>query len=169
MHQHRAWVFFGALLATAAHAQTGGNVGGPVTEIWKCRDADGRWTYTNDKAEAERRKCEVVTRQINVAPTPQAAPRPAAPASRPSGFPRESASERASRTESSREILEKELATEEAALAKAKQDLAAQEAVRYGDERNYARVIERLQPYKDSVETHEKNIDALKRELNNLR
>jgi uncharacterized protein (DUF342 family) len=29
-------------------------------------------------------------------------------------------------------------------------------------------VIERLQPYKDSVETHEKNIQALKRELNNL-
>lgn len=163
MHRHRAWVLFGALLATAAHAQNG-----PVTEIWKCRDADGRWTYTNDKSEAERRKCEVVTRQINVAPAaPQAAPRPA-PA-RPSGFPRESASERATRTESSREILEKELATEEAALAKAKQDLAAQEAVRYGDERNYARVIERLQPYKDSVETHEKNIDALKRELNNLR
>ena len=146
----------------AAHAQNG-----PVTEIWKCRGADGRWTYTNDKREAERQNCEVVTRQINVAPPPQPAPR-AAP-SRPSGFPRESASERASRTESSREILEKELATEEAGLAKAKQDLAAQEAVRYGEERNYARVLERLQPYKDSVETHEKNIEALKRELNNLR
>ena len=27
---------------------------------------------------------------------------------------------------------------------------------------------ERLQPYKDSIETHEKNIEALRRELNNL-
>jgi hypothetical protein len=161
MHRYLAWLLFGALVATAAHAQNG-----PVTEIWKCRGADGRWTYTNDKYEAERQKCEVVTRQINVAPPPQAAPRPAPP--RPSGFPRESASERASRTDASREILEKELATEQAALAKAKEDLAAQESVRYGDERNYARVLERLQPYKDSVETHEKNIEALKRELNNL-
>ena len=161
MHRHRAWVLVGALVATATHAQNGS-----VTEIWKCRGADGRWTYTNDKREAERQKCEVVTRQINVAPAPSSR---AAPSERPSGFPRESASERASRTERSREILEKELATEEAALAKAKQDLAAQEAVRYGDERNYARVLERLQPYKDSVETHQKNIEALKRELNNLR
>ncbi len=40
--------------------------------------------------------------------------------------------------------------------------------MRSGDERNYARVEERLQPYKDSVETHEKNIEALRRELNNL-
>jgi hypothetical protein len=41
--------------------------------------------------------------------------------------------------------------------------------VREGNERNYARVLERLQPYKDSVETHQKNIEALKRELSNLR
>jgi hypothetical protein len=157
----------GALAAAPALAQNG------VTEIWKCRGADGRWTYTNDKREAERQKCEVVTRQINIAPAPppRTAP-PAPPASssaRPNGFPRESASERAKRSERSREILEKELATEEASLAKARQDLAAQEEVRYGNERNYARVLERLQPYKDKVETHEKNIEALKRELSNLR
>lgn len=148
-----------AFMATTVHAQNGS-----VTEIWKCRGADGRWTYTNDRREAEKLKCEVVTRQINVAPP---APR-TAPAARPGAFPRESAAERERRAGSSREILERELATEEAALAKAREDLQAQEAVRYGDERNYARVIERLQPYKDSVETHEKNIQALKRELNNL-
>jgi hypothetical protein len=164
MHRHRALVLIGALLATGAHAQTGS-----VNEIWKCRGADGRWTYTNDRREAEQKKCQVVTRQINVAPSPAPRAAPAAPAARPEGFPRESASERASRTASSRDILEKELATEETALAKARQDLAAQEEVRYGNERNYERVLERLQPYKDSVETHEKNVEALKRELNNLR
>ena len=163
---HYLWALFalGAATALPAHAQSGS-----VTEIWKCRGADGRWTYTNDRREAERQKCEVVTRQINVAPPP---PPPAAsrgtPAARPGSFPRESAGERADRAANSREILEKELATEEAALAKARQDLAAQEAVRSGDERNYARVLERLQPYKDSVETHEKNIEALKRELSNV-
>lgn len=167
---HRHWTLLVvALAALPAHAQTGANGGGSVTEIWKCRGADGRWTYTNDKREAEKQKCEVVTRQINIAPPPPV-PRPrAAPPSRPGGFPRESAAERESRTATSREILEKELATEEAALAKAREELAAQESVRYGNERNYARVLERLQPYKDSVETHEKNIQALKRELGNLR
>ena len=162
MHRTLAWVLVGAFVATAAHAQG-------VTEIWKCRDADGRWTYTNDRNEAQRRKCEVVTRQINIAPAPPAAVPPrGAPPVRPGGFPRESAAERESRAASSRDILEKELAGEQAALAKAKEDLAAQEAVRYGNERNYAKVLERLQPYKDSVETHEKNIEALNRELSNL-
>jgi chromosome segregation ATPase len=140
-----------AIFAGPAHAQG-------VTEIWKCKGRDGRWTYTNDRSEAEKLKCEVVTRQVNVAPATKA----------PAGFPKESAAERSSARERQREILEKELATEETALAKAKQDLAAQEAVRSGDERNYARVETRLQPYKDSVETHEKNIEALRRELSNL-
>jgi uncharacterized protein DUF4124 len=136
-----------------------------VTEIFKCKGADGHWTYTNDRREAEKQKCEVVTRQVNVAPASKLPPSAAA---RPGNFPKETAAERASARERQREILEKELATEQAALAKARQDLAAQEAVRSGEERNYARVEERLQPYKDSVETHEKNIEALRRELNNL-
>ncbi|TMH27705.1 MAG: DUF4124 domain-containing protein [Betaproteobacteria bacterium] len=142
----------------------------PATEILKCRGADGHWTYTNDRREGEKMKCEVVTRQVNVAPAPppQRATAPAARGGRPSEFPRESASERTTARERQRQILEQELANEQSALAKAKQDLAAQEAVRSGDERNYARVEERLQPYKDTVETHEKNVEALRRELNNL-
>jgi hypothetical protein len=149
----------GALCAATSHAQQ-------VTEIFKCKGSDGHWTYTNDRREAERQKCEVVTRQVNVAPAPKQPPRTAA---RPNEFPKESATDRAKAQSRQREILEKELAQEQTSLAKARQDLAAQEAVRSGDERNYARVQERLQPYKDSVETHEKNIEALRRELNNLR
>ena len=151
----------GVASALPAHAQNGS-----VTEIWKCRGADGHWTYTNDRREAEKQKCEVVTRQINVAPAPpKAAP---AKSARPGDFPRESPAARENAKARQREILEKELAQEQAALAKARDDLAAQEAIRTGDERNYARVEQRLQPFKDTVETHEKNIEALRRELNNL-
>jgi len=142
-----------------------------ATEIFKCKGADGHWTYTNDRREAEKQKCEVVTRQVNVAPAPPVPPpqqRPAARNQRPADFPKENANDRATARDRQREILEQELANEQAALAKAKQDLAEQESVRSGNERNYARVEERLQPYKDSVETHEKNIEALRRELNNL-
>src|SRR6185295_16105934 len=147
-------LIFAAAVAGSAHAQA-------VTEIWKCKSRDGRWTYTNDRNEAEKLKCQTVTRQVNVAPASKA---PAGSA----GFPKETPAERSSARERQREILEKELATEQAALAKAKQQLAEQEQIRSGDERNYARVLERLQPYKDSIETHEKNIEALKRELANL-
>ncbi len=131
---------------------------GQSGEIFKCRDAKGHWTYTNDRRQAEKQKCESVTREVNVAP-----------ASKPGAFPRESARDNQSARERQRQILQQELATEQEALARARQELAAQEAVRSGDERNYARVQERLQPFKDSVETHEKNIAALRRELANLR
>lgn len=152
-----AVLILGILLIAAAPARA------QVTEIFKCKSADGHWTYTNDRREAERQKCEVVTRQINVAP----APKPSRAA--PGGFPKESPADRATASARQRDILEKELAQEQAALAKAKADLAEQESVRSGNERNYARVEERLQPFKDSVETHEKNIEALRRELSNLR
>jgi hypothetical protein len=146
-----------AAVAASAHAQ------GSRTEVYKCVDASGRASYTNDRRETSGRKCELVTTQINVAPPPAAPKQQARPP-----FPRESSSERASAKGRQREILEKELAAEEADLSRARQALTEQESVRGGDERNYARVLERLQPYKDRVETHQKNVEALKRELSNL-
>ena len=38
-----------------------------------------------------------------------------------------------------------------------------------GNERNYARFLERVQPYRDAVATHERNIEAIKREIANLK
>ena len=146
-----------ALCAVTVHAQT-------VTEIWRCIDNDGRRHYTNSKKETAGMKCELVTSQINVAP-PLTKPPPRASSS---NFPRETARDSQTARERQREILQKELASEETALARARQALAEQEGQRSGDERNYARVLERLQPLKDSVENHEKNIAALKRELANL-
>jgi septal ring factor EnvC (AmiA/AmiB activator) len=141
-------------VALSAHAQQ-------ATEIYRCLDADGRLHYTNSKKDTGgMKRCELVTRQINVAPS-KAATRS------PSDFPRESKSEKISAKDRQREILQSELSAEEAALAKARQDLAQQEAVRDGNERNYARVQERLKPYQDSVEAHQKNIEALKREIAN--
>ena len=138
-----------------AHAQQ-------LTEIFKCRNEQGQVTYTNDRRQAEKQKCELVTRQINVAPA-------RAPQARAPGFPRETSRDSVSARERQREILERELASEQQALNQAKQALAVQESVRTGDERNYARVLARLQPYKDTVQNHEKNIQALQRELANLK
>src|SRR4030095_406151 len=142
-------------LAIAAAAQ--------LTEIFKCRDAQGRWTYTNDRRQAEKEKCEQVTTQVNVAPAQKAG----RSASSPPTFPRESSAERLSGRNRQREILQQELASEEAALTNARQALAEQEAIRSGDERNYARVEERLKPFQEAVDSHQKNIEALKREIAN--
>ena len=143
----------------AAGAQAQG-----ATEIYKCADPGGRPLYTSDKRDTAGKKCELVSREVNVVPATKAAR-----AASPSNFPKESAGERAAAKGRQREILEQELANEQKLLADARQKLAEQESVRSGDERNYAKVLERLQPYKDSVETHEKNIEALRRELSNAR
>jgi len=147
-------VGFAAVAAGPAYAQGQG-----VTEIWKCQEASGRFTYTNDKRDTSGKKCELVSREINVVPAQQ---RPAAAA------PRETQGARTTARVRQREILESELKTEEQSLAKARQELADQEAVRNGNERNFAKMLERLQPFKDNVELHEKNVEALKRELGNL-
>ena len=152
---HRAWAVGFFMVCGAAYAQQS-------TEIYRCLDADGRRHYTNSKKETAGMKCELVTTQINVAP-PQQARTP------PQNFPRETPRQSASARERQREILERELVAEQKALEQARTALAEQEAVRSGDERNYARVLERLQPYKDTIQNHEKNIQALQRELANLK
>jgi hypothetical protein len=130
-----------------------------VSEIFKCVDpGSGRPLYTSDKRDTVGKKCQMVSREVNVMP-----------ATRPSTFPRESSRDRAGSRDRKHEILQQELATEQEALSRAKKNLADQEAARSGDEKNYAKVLERLQPFKESVESHEKNIAALRRELANLR
>ena len=160
----RAWVpvlvLLGCWLALDARAQT--------TEIYKCTDASGRPLYTSDKRDTAGKKCELVSRQVNVMPSQGATQSRGGRSGEGTAFPRESSDQRASAKDRQREILQKELATEQEALARARQELAQAESTRSGDERNYARVLERLQPFKDSVETHEKNIQALQRELGNL-
>ena len=133
-------------------------------DMYRCR-VPGQTSplYTNDPRDTRGKKCTVVSHEINVVPAPKSDTRPP-----PRKFPKESSADRASAKERQHEILEKELAREEGLLKKAQQDLEAQQAVRYGNERNYARVLERLQPYKDNVDLHQKNVEALKRELANL-
>ena len=148
----RALILVGLAASWAVQAQ--------VTEIYKCVQPNGRSLYTSDKREISGKKCELVSRQVNVVPGSKS--------QSPAGFPKESAAQRSSARERQRDILQRELATEEDLLDKASKDLSAQDAVRTGEERNYARVEERLQPFKDIVDTHQKNIEALRRELRNL-
>jgi hypothetical protein len=133
-------------------------------EIYKCVDDRGRPLYTSDKRDTAGKKCETVSREVSVVPAQVAKPATKSPA----GFPKESASDRATSKSKQRDTIERELTQEEQLLVDAKRKLAEQEEIRTGDEKNYARVLARLQPYKDAVEVHEKNVTALKRELNNL-
>ncbi len=152
-----------AILAAPAHAQQ------PAVEtLWNCRDADGRTILTNQQADTVGRECRIVHQQrVTVVPG-LPAQKPAAKPAAPAGFPKESPAERMAARAKQRETLERELAQEQAMLEDAKRRLAEQEAIRTGEDRGSPRMQERLRPFRDAVEVHEKNIEALRREIANL-
>ena len=155
---------FVAALALALSAPAWG-------DTFKCVDANGRPTYTNMKEEAKGKNCSVVMREISVVPAGPTAPAARTPNTNPSpaGFPKVDPATQKSRDGARRRILEDELSAEEKGLVEAKAELTKQEGIRTGDERNYQKVLDRLQKYKDEVERHQKNIDALKKELANTK
>ena len=161
----KVWLACAALAAASgAHAQAQGQ-----GTVWKCVEADGRAHYTNIKKETDGKQCTVVTKEVSVVSPPTPPSRSAASEKAGSGFPKVDRDTQKTRDESRRRILDDELAAEEKGLIDAKAKLAAQEAVRYGDEKNYQRVLDRLKPYQDTVERHERNITALRKELAGLR
>ena len=105
---------------------------------------------------------------------PVAKPAQAAPESQPKpgaseSFPKVDGETQKKRDDERRRILEAELANEQQQLEAARQKLAEQEAVRTGDERNYQRFLDRVQPFRDAVANHERNIEAIRREISNLK
>jgi hypothetical protein len=133
-------------------------------DVFKCVDEDGHVTYTNTKPSAKA-KCSQLSRDQRVSTVPGRATGTPSPA----GFPKVDGDTQKARDSDRRKILEQELAAEQKSLEQAKKDLAEQEAIRTGDERNYQRVLDRLQPFKDKVALHERNIEALQKEIRNLR
>lgn len=134
-------------------------------DIFKCVDEAGHVTYTNSKTSA--RGCSVLARDQAVSSVPGGG-RPAAQSastgaasSGSAGFPRVDAGTQKARDTDRRRILEEELGSEQGALDAASRQLAEQDPARRGGDR--------LQPLKDRIQLHERNIEALKREISNLR
>lgn len=143
---------------------------GAHAEIYECVDQDGNKRFTNIAAEAK--GCRVLNvGPINTIPPVvggKAQAKPAATAT-PANFPRVDPQTQHQRDSQRRRILEQELNTEQQQLEQAKKDLAEQESTRLGTERNYQRVLDRLEPYKKKVKQHEDNIASLRREIANAR
>jgi hypothetical protein len=143
-----AFLVIPLLLPLAATANT----------LYKCTDESGVVLYTNQKT--AKKNCTVLSYQ----PPP---PTPAASGTKsrvsatptPGDFPRVSGSEQKARDGDRRAILDKELANELQNLEKAKKalfDAGSQPP-------------DKLQPLRDTVALHERNIESLKKEIGNLR
>ncbi|MEW5944504.1 MAG: DUF4124 domain-containing protein [Pseudomonadota bacterium] len=135
----------GLCLCGAAHA-----------EIYKSVGPDGRVTYSNIPSKG--------ATKLNLEPLTTVAP-PKPKTATPAGFPKVDGETQKKRDDTRRKILEDELAAEEKLLAEAKKNLAEGEEVRLGGERNYQKYLDRIQALKDEVTLHEKNVEALKKEL----
>jgi len=114
----------------------------------KCVDKSGKVRYI-DGAMAILENCQPLRDATNVV-RPQEGAGKAAKAAKP-----EAADDEGRRRDA-------EIVAAEKRLADARQKLAEQEAIRSGNERNYARVLERLKPYQEAVEDAEKLLAELK-------
>lgn len=134
--------------------------------LYKCRDDSGVVLYTNQKGSAKR--CSVLSsdQPITTIPSP---PRQNARSGSPGDFPRVDGETQRGRDGDRRRILEQELAAEQGNLEKARKSMAEGEGTRSSDEKNYQKYLDRIQGLKDSVALHERNVEALKRELASLR
>lgn len=133
--------------------------------LYKCRDASGVVLYTNQKGTAKR--CSVLSTDQPVTTVP--APRQATRSATPGDFPRVNGDTQRGRDSDRRKILEQELAAEQGNLDKARKSLAEGEAQRTIDDKGNPKSPERMQGLKDGVALHERNIEALRRELANLK
>lgn len=136
-------------------------------EIFKCTDAAGHVTYSNVSSKG----CV----RMNLDPIstmPAAKPAPRAPT--PAGFPRVEESTQKARDTDRRKILEQELAAEQKQLEEAKKKLTEAEEPQPTDRNagggiNQAKLDERVKPLRDQVQLHERNLEAIRKEIQNLR
>jgi len=142
-----------SLLAASAHAT-----------IFKCTIDDGSEVISNKRMG---KSCKVVvTDAENSLPAPKAK---ASANPSPASFPKVSEDAQKSRDKDRQHILSEELAGEQKKLEQAKKELAEQQAVRSADDKNPQKLLDRVQPYKDRVAQHERNIAAINKELSNLK
>jgi hypothetical protein len=136
-------------------------------EIYKCTDSAGHVTYSNV---ATKGCARLNLEPISTVPSAK----PAAKTPTPSTFPRVEEGTQKARDTDRRKILEQELAAEQKSLEDAKKRLADGEIARpeermQGGAINQAKVQERVQPIRDEIALHERNIGAINKELQGLR
>ena len=133
--------------------------------LYKCTDSSGVVLYTNQKSNTK--KCTVLSSEQPVSTF--SAPKQATRSPSPTDFPRVDGDTQRGRDGDRRKILEQEFATEQHNLDKARKALVEVETIRQGDEKNYLKYVDRVQELKDSVTLHERNVEALRHELANLK
>ena len=151
-----------ALLAKIATAQ--------AAVMYQCVDEDNRKTFSNVKLSDKDIKCTAMDLgPVTTIPPAQVA-KPARSTSSPAGFPKVGEDAQKERDSDRRRILENELEAERGNLEQARKDLSEQESnIRNGGERNTQGLRDSLEPHRNKAALHERNIEAIEKELTKLR
>ena len=142
------------------------------SDIFLCDDGHGSKEYKNTGATKGCKKIDLpgLTTIPGIPRKPAAVSTAAArPSSSPADFPKVDAAVQKARDNDRKQILLDEMRTEEQKLSDLRREFNNGEPERRGDERNYAKYQERVATLKDELSRTEKNIDALKREIGNLK
>ncbi|MFZ6751679.1 DUF4124 domain-containing protein [Undibacterium sp. Ren11W] len=159
MNRIFAGFLFFCALAAQVHAET---------DVYLCVDENGKKEYKNTGATKGCKKVEL--EGITVVPAPPISKKvSASPTSTPTSFPKVDDGTQKARDSDRKQILSDELKTEDQKLATLKKEYNNGEPERLGGEKNFAKYQERTTMMKDEISRTEKNIEALKRELGNLR
>lgn len=157
--------------AGLAHAQSQNQ-----SEVYVCVNGDGTREYKNTGATKGCKRVDLQGVSMITAPPRRVGPAPAGQsaavaksASSPAGFPRVDNGTQKQRDNDRMGILADELKAEEKKLATLRQDYNNGEPERRGDERNYAKYQERVATMKDDIARVERNVEALRREISNLK
>jgi len=140
--------------------------------MYQCVDADGHKTFSNVKSASRGARCTVMNLGV---PVSSAADKSARSKPSPESFPKVDNNTQRARDNERRRILENELEAEQKNLEQAKKELAEQEGTILPNERmvgggiSGGKVEERLQPFRNKVGLHERNIEAIQKELYRLR
>ena len=138
-------------------------------DICMYRDAQGHITYSNVTEAPPKDATKIRCFKEKQKPSTTSGGTQSSQPTAQENFPSVDRDTQRKRDAGRRSILEDELAVEVQNLQNAQRQLEEQEAIRLGNEGNYQRYLERVQPYRDAVQTHERNVQALRRELETLR
>lgn len=151
-------------IVVAAYAQA-------QSDVYLCVDDSGKKEYKNTGATKGCKRVDLPGIMTIPAPAKKSAA-PAAAAkttAAPPEFPKVDSGTQKARDGDRKQILLDELKAEEQKLANLKKEYNNGEPERRGDERNYAKYQERVSGMKDDLNRVEKNIEALKREIANVK
>ena len=169
MTKHYRMALMAGLLGAAAQAHG---------QLYVCADAQGHKTYTGKRAGAHCQLLDLPGAMTEpprkTAPLAGAPARPAtqaavtaAPAA--GAFPKVDGAEQRARDLDRRQILQDELRSEEQKLAAQRLEFNQGQPERQGNERNYAKYQERAAQLKENLNRTQQNVEALKREIANIR